>query len=358
MNLVARNLAAQYPDTNTGVGIRLVPVHEHVTGKARPALLLLFGAVGLVLLIACANVANLMLARAAARRKEVAVRAALGAGRVRLTRQLLTESVLLSLLGGMLGVALAAWGVDALMTLNPLQLPRYNRAGVDVTALGFTLLASLLTGVVFGLAPAWQVSKLDLQAALKDGGRTAAEAGTRRVRNWLVVTEMALALVLLAGAGLLIRSFFQLLQVKPGFVTENILTMTVLLPQTTYAQPQQRLNFYQQLETRLKTLPEVADLGITTRLPLLSPLNNVTSTLDVEGRPLPPGQRPEVDFRRASTRYFQTLGIPLLKGRLLTETDVASNTGAVVINEALAKRHWPGEDPIGKHVRTGANTDQ
>jgi putative ABC transport system permease protein len=358
MTTTTRNLATQYPDTNAGNGMRLVPVHEQVTGKVRLALLLMFGAVGLVLLIACANVANLLLVRAAARRREIAVRAALGAGRARLLRQLLTESVLLSLLGGALGMLLAVWGIDALMTLNPLKLPRYNPIGVDSTVLGFTLLAALLTGVLFGLAPAWQVSKLDLQSALKDGGRTAAEAGARRVSDWLIVAEMALALVLLIGAGLLIRSFVQLLQVNPGFNTERVLTMQVLLPQTAYAQPQQRGNFYQQLETRLKALPGVSAVGAATRVPLLNALNNVTSTIDIEGRPLPPGQRPEIDFRRASKDYFQTLGIPLLKGRTLTETDVANSTGAVVINEALAKRFWPGEDALGKRLRTGPSNDQ
>jgi putative ABC transport system permease protein len=358
MTTTTRNLATQYPDTNAGNGMRLVPVHEQVTGKVRLALLLMFGAVGLVLLIACANVANLLLVRAAARRREIAVRAALGAGRARLLRQLLTESVLLSLLGGALGMLLAVWGIDALMTLNPLKLPRYNPIGVDSTVLGFTLLAALLTGVLFGLAPAWQVSKLDLQSALKDGGRTAAEAGARRVSDWLIVAEMALALVLLIGAGLLIRSFVQLLQVNPGFNTERVLTMQVLLPQTAYAQPQQRGNFYQQLETRLKALPGVSAVGAATRVPLLNALNNVTSTIDIEGRPLPPGQRPEIDFRRASKDYFQTLGIPLLKGRTLTETDVANSTGAVVINEALAKRFWPGEDALGKRLRTGTSNDQ
>ncbi len=358
MTLLTRNLATQYPDTNTGMGMRLLPVHEQVTGKVRQALLLMFGAVGLILMIACANVANLTLARAAARRKEMAVRVALGAGRARLMRQLLTESVLLSFLGGAGGILLASLGIDVLMKLNPLQLPRYNTVGVDATVLGFTLLAVLLTGIVFGLAPAWQVSKLDLQSSLKDGSRTAAETGSRRVSNWLVVAEMALALVLLIGAGLLIRSFLQLLQVRPGFATEHVVTMQVLLPQTTYAQPQRRLNFYQELETRLKALPEVSSVGFVTRLPLLSALNNVTSTLDVEGRPLPPGQRPEIDFRRASTDYFQTLGIPLLKGRSMNELDISNNTGAVMINEALAKRFWPGEEALGKRVRTGPNADQ
>jgi putative ABC transport system permease protein len=358
MSLLASNLASQYPETNAGIGARLMQIHEQVTGKVRPALMLLFGAVGLVLLIACANVANLMLARATARRKEMAVRAALGANRARLIRQLLTESVLLSLLGSAGGVLIALFGIDALMTLNPLGLPKYNHVGVDATVLSFTLFAALLTGILFGLAPAWQVSKLDLQSSLKDGGRTASEAGTRRVSNWLVVAEMALALVLLSGAGLLVRSFLQLLQVNPGFSTENILTMQVLLPQTVYGQPQQRLNFYREIETRLKTLPDISSVGLTTRLPLLSAENNVTSTLDIEGRGLAPGQRPEIDFRRASTSYFPTLGIPLLKGRLLEESDVTNRTGAVVINEAAAKRFWPGEDAIGKRVRTGPSNNQ
>jgi putative ABC transport system permease protein len=329
---IARQLETQYPNTNTGVGLRLVALHEQVTGKVRPALLLLFGAVGLVLLIACANVANLMLVRSAARRKEIAVRAALGAGRLRLIRQLLTESIALSVLGGAGGVLLAAWGVDLLLAMSPIQLPRYHKIGIDAAVLGFTLAATVVTGIVFGLAPAWQAAQLDLHAALKEGGRGAmADAGQRRLSNLLVIAETAMALVLLISAGLLLRSFVRLLEVDPGFATENVLTMQVGLPNATYSQPGQRIAFYQQLEERLKALPEVQAVGLVTRLPLLAALNNVTSFLTIEGRPVPAGQRPEIDFRRASTGYFQAMGIPLLSGRLVREEDVTKNTGAVLI---------------------------
>jgi putative ABC transport system permease protein len=356
---IARQLETQYPNTNTGVGLRLVALHEQVTGKVRPALLLLFGAVGLVLLIACANVANLMLVRSAARRKEIAVRAALGAGRLRLIRQLLTESIALSVLGGAGGVLLAAWGVDLLLAMSPIQLPRYHKIGIDAAVLGFTLAATVVTGIVFGLAPAWQAAQLDLHAALKEGGRGAmADAGQRRLSNLLVIAETAMALVLLISAGLLLRSFVRLLEVDPGFATENVLTMQVGLPNATYSQPGQRIAFYQQLEERLKALPEVQAVGLVTRLPLLAALNNVTSFLTIEGRPVPAGQRPEIDFRRASTGYFQAMGIPLLSGRLVREEDVTKNTGAVLINEAMAKRFWPGEDPIGKRISTATGTGQ
>ncbi len=356
---MASQLEKQYPDFNTGVGLRLVPLHEQVTGKVRFALLLLLGAVGLVLLIACANVANLMLVRAAARRKEIAVRSALGASRGRLMRQLLTESMTLSVLGGAGGVMLAAWGIDLLLLLNPPQLPRYNKIGIDATVLGFTLAASIITGLIFGLAPAWQASQLDLQAALKEGGRSAlACAGQHRLSRLLIIAEVAMALVLLVGAGLLIRSFVYLLDVKPGFATEHVLTLQVGLPNATYGQPPQRIAFYHQLEERLKALPDVTAVGLATRLPLLAALNNATSFLSIEDRPVPTGQRPEIDFRRASTDYFKALGIPLLSGRLVTEEDVTNNTGAVLINEALAKRFWPGEDPLGKRISTATNTGQ
>jgi predicted permease len=235
LTAIAGRLESQYPDSNTGVGLRVVPLHDQVTGKVRPAILLLFGAVALVLLIACANIINLMLVRSAARQKEIAVRAALGAGRLRLLRQLLTESITLSVLGGAAGILLGSWGVNALLALNPISVPRYNKIGVDTTVLGFTLAASVITGIVFGLAPAWQTLKFDLHSALKEGGRAAiADAGQRRLSSLLVIAEMAMAMVLLIGAGLLLRSFARLLDVKPGFVTENLLTMQVGLPNASY----------------------------------------------------------------------------------------------------------------------------
>lgn len=359
LRAIAGQWASQYPDSNTGVGLRVVPLHDQVTGKVRPALLLLLGAVGLVLLIACANIINLMLVRSASRRKEIAVRAALGAGRMRLLRQLLTESITLSLIGGGAGILLGSWGVQALLALNPIRLPQYNEIRLDVTVLGVTLAASVITGVLFGLAPAWQTLKFDLHTALKEGGRTAiADSGQRRLSSLLVIAETAMAMILLIGAGLLLKSFSHLLDVKPGFVTENVLTMQLGLPNAGYQEPQKRAQFLRQLETNLAAAPEVAAVGFVTRLPLMSALNNITTFLAVEGREVPAGERPEIDFRRASTGYFQTMGIPLLAGRLVTEQDVANNTGAVLINEAMAKRFWPGEDPIGRRISTATSTGQ
>ena len=356
---IARRFESAYPDSNSGVGLRLVPLHAQVTGKVRPALLLLFGAVGLVLLIACANIINLMLVRSAARRREIAVRAALGAGRLRLLRQLLTESITLSVLGGVTGILVGSWGVNALLALNPIPIPSYNKVGVDVSVLAFTLVTSVITGIVFGLAPAWQTLRVDLNSALKEGGRGhVAESGQRRLSSLLVIAEMAMAMVLLIGAGLLLRSFAHLLDVKPGFNTENLLTMQVGLPNAVYQQPQKRIAFLQQLETSLRGTPEVASVGFVTRLPLMSSLNNVTTYLAIEGREVPPGERPEIDFRRASTGYFQTMGIPLLSGRLVTEQDVTNNSSFVLINEAMAKRFWPSEDPVGKRISTIVSSGQ
>ena len=359
LNTIATQWAAQYPDSNSGVGMRVVPLHAQVTSKVRPALLLLLGAVALVLLIACANIVNLTLVRSASRQKEIAVRAALGAGRRRLLRQLLTESITLSLLGGGAGVLLGAWGVQALLALNPISIPHYNEIRVDPLVLIFTLAISMLTGILFGLAPAWQTLKFDLHTALKEGGRTSiADAGQRRLSSLLVIAETAMAMVLLIGAGLLLKSFAHLLDVKPGFVTENVLTLQVGLPNAGYQDPQKRIQFMKQLEQNLAATPGVSSVGFVTRLPLMSALNNITTFLTIEGRQVPAGERPEIDFRRASTGYFQTMGIPLLAGRLVTEQDVTNNTGAVVINEAMAKRYWPGEDPVGKRISTAISNGQ
>jgi putative ABC transport system permease protein len=351
---IARRLEQQYPDTNSGTGASVVPLHQQVTGNVRPALLLLSGAVGLMLLIVCVNVANLLLARSASRRKEMAIRAALGAGRARLIRQLLTESVMLSLTGGVAGLLVAIWGVDLLLSLSPAQIPRYNKIGVDLTVLLFTVAVAVGAGFVFGLAPALQTARIDLNESLKDGAR-----GTgfnhRRVSNLLVVAQIAMTLVLLVGAGLLVRSFIRLLSVNPGFVAENVLTASVMLPQAKYADPQRRAEFYRQLEMRLKALPEAASVGAVTRLPLGS---NVTSFVQIEGQPVQPGHWPEIDFRRASDDYFRTMGIPLLKGRFVTEQDVTSGAGLILINDAMARRFWPNEDPLGKRLRTGANPEQ
>ncbi|MGH9753691.1 MAG: ABC transporter permease [Blastocatellia bacterium] len=353
---IARRLEQQYPDTNSGVGARVVPLYQQVTGTVRPALLLLSGAVGALLLIACVNVANLLLARSASRRKELAIRAALGAGRARLIRQLLTESVTLSLAGGVAGLLVAIWGVDLLLALSPAQIPRYNKIGVDLTVLLFTLAVALGAGLLFGLAPALQTAKINLIESLKDGARGTG-FGHRRISNLLAVTQIAMTLVLLIGAGLLVRSFIRLLDVNPGFVTENVLTAQVMLPAAKYAQPQQRAEFYRQLETRLKAAPEIASVGAVTRLPL-GALSNVTSFAQIEGQPGQPGRWPEIDFRRASDDYFRAMGIPLRTGRFVTEQDVTSGARLIVINEAMARRFWPNEDPIGKRLRTGVNPEQ
>jgi putative ABC transport system permease protein len=356
LTAIARRLEQQYPDTNSGVGARVVPLHQQVTGNVRPALLLLSGAVGLMLLIACVNVANLLLARSASRRKELAIRAALGAGRARLIRQLLTESIALALAGGVAGLGVAIWGIDLLLSLNPAQIPRYNKIGVDVTVLLFTVAVTLGAAFLFGLAPAAQTSNVNLNESLNDGARGTG-FGHRRVSNLLVVAQIAMTLVLLIGAGLLVRSFMRLLDVNPGFVAENVLTAQALLPAAKYAQPQQRAEFYRQFETRLKALPEVTSVGAVTRLPL-GALNNVTIFAQIEGQPVQPGRWPEIDFRRASTDYFQTLGIPLRTGRFVTEQDVTSGARLIVINEAMARRFWPNEDPIGKRLRYGVNPEQ
>lgn len=307
-----------------------------------------------MLLIACVNVANLLLARSASRRKELAIHAALGADRARLIKQLLTESVTLSLAGGVAGLLVAIWGIDLLLALSPAQIPRYNKIGVDLTVLCFTLAVSLGAGLLFGLAPALQTAQVNLNESLKDGARGTG-FGHRRFSNLLVVAQIAMTLVLLIGAGLLVRSFMRLLDVNPGFVTENVVTAQVMLPATKYGQPQQRAEYSRQLETRLKALPEVASVGMVTRLPLGG---NLTSFVQIEGQPVQPGRWPEIDFRRASTDYFQTLGIPLRTGRVVTEQDVTSGANLIVINEAMARRFWPNEDPIGKRLRTGVNPEQ
>ncbi|HEY8227373.1 MAG TPA: ABC transporter permease [Pyrinomonadaceae bacterium] len=358
LSSIANQLASLYPDTNTGIGLRALALHEQVIGKVRSALLLLLGAVALILLIACANVVNLMLVRSANRSKEMAVRAAVGAGRMRLLRQLLTESITLSLLGGVAGALLATWGIKVLVALNPVQLPRYNKVAVNLTVLLFTLGASLITGVIFGLAPVWHMFKFDLNSVLKDGIRGTGDTAHHRISNTLVTVEIATAFVLLIGAGLLIRSFSRILEVNPGFETEHILTMQVGLPNSSYAEPQKRIAFSQQLEANLRAIPDVASVGIVTRLPLMSALNNVTTFLSIEGRQVQAGERPEIDFRRASTGYFETMGIPLRSGRLVTNQDVVNNTRSVVINEAMAKRFWPNEDPIGKRISTASSTGQ
>jgi predicted permease len=355
---LAAQLEREYPASNAGFSARLVPLHEQVTGEARPTLLILLAAVGLVLLIACANVANLALARAVSRQKEFAIRAALGAGRLGLVRQVLTESVLLGAAGGAAGLLLAVWGVKLLLSAGLENVPRRDEIGIDSRVLLFTFAVSILTGVLFGLAPALRASRAQLGDALKSGARAGVGPRAARLRGALVVAEVALSITLVAGAGLLVRSFVRLLDVNPGFRHDNLLSLGVLLPQPSYAQPEQRAEFYRRLEERLKSLPGVVSVGGVTRLPLQNPRNNVTSTLVVEGQPAPEGARHEVDFRRASSDYFRTMGVPLLEGRALDERDGAeAQQPAALVNEVMARRYWPGESAVGKRIKLGANPD-
>jgi putative ABC transport system permease protein len=349
MNAITRHQAERYPQTNVGIGAKVVSLQEHIVGDVRPMLVVLLGAVGFVLLIACANVANLLLARAAARHREMAIRGALGASRSRVVRLLLTESVLLAIAGGALGLILAIWSLDLLVSLKPANLPRLAEIGVNRTVFLFTAAVSLLTGVLFGLAPAWQVSKSDLNEGLKESGRGGSDAPRRhRMRALLVISEVALSLVLLIGAGLMMRSFARLLAVDPGFKPDHVLTAFVSLPVAKYPKHEEQVAFFDRLLERLRNVPGVSAASVVTDIPL----NGGSSTgFDVEGRPpAQPGQRAMTDYRVISPDYFAAMGMRMLKGRTFAAPDTQDAPGVVIINETLAARYFPGEDPIGKRL--------
>jgi putative ABC transport system permease protein len=353
MDRVAQELQRQYPGSNTGDGVRIRPMKEVYVADIRPALLVLFAAVGFVLLIACVNVANLLLARGASREKEFAVRSALGAGRFRLVRQLLTESVLLSIIGGALGLAVAKWGVKLIIAIDPNDIPRSKNIGLDWKLVGFTLAVSLFTGIVFGLVPALNAAKVDLNESLKDMGRgSTASRRRKRFRQVLIISEVSLALVLLIGAGLVIRSFYKLVQVDPGFKTENVLSFSVTLPPAKYKEDRQLINFYNQTLDRLSVLPGVLSAAESSGLPLGN--NGNQTSFRVVGQPDPlPGQAPLVEIVSSSPAYFDTMKIPLLKGRLFTDQDGKDAPRVIVVDSLFATRHWPGEDAVGKQLKFG-----
>jgi putative ABC transport system permease protein len=328
---------------------RVIPMHEQAVGSIRLALLILFGAVGFVLLIACANVANLLLARAAARQKEFAIRTAVGASRARVIRQLLTESGLLAVVGGLLGMVLAIWAVDVLISLAPSNIPLSAGISLDGRVVIFTLIVSLLTAFIFGLAPAFQTTKLDLNETLKEGGRTNTASGSHRLRGLLVIAEVGLAGMLMIGAALMVKSFTRLHNVDPGFDASNLLTFQISLPQAKYMEDPRSSNFYKQLVERVKGLPSVQSVSGTTVLPLDGTSNYTSFT--IEGRPpLPPGEFLFAEHIGILPDYFRTLRIPLLKGQEFTPQIGHSSTPVVIINETMAHLYWPNEDPIGKRI--------
>jgi putative ABC transport system permease protein len=348
---IARRLEQEYPNTNAGVGATVIDLHEQIVGNMRTILLILFGAVTGVLLIACVNIANLLLARSNVRNTEMAIRAALGASRARIIRQLLTESVLLAVIGGTLGLLLTVVGIKVFIALMPDSIPRVGEISLDWRVLAFTFGLSTLTGVLFGLAPALQASKPDLNETLKSTTR-GSTANRSRVRSMLVVSEVALALTLLVVAGLMIRSFFELQHVEPGFNSKNVVTMQISLPQTKYAGEQQQVNFFQQLLPRIESLPSVENAAVVNSLPLSG--QGAGINFQIAGAPpAAPGEKMETQYRVASPKYFQTMNIPLLKGRYFTDNDTLSTSGVAIINQAMARRYFPNEDPIGKRVGFG-----
>jgi predicted permease len=359
LEVLTARLREQYPQNYPeGQGWRPVaePLAEQVVGDARPALLILLGAVGFVLLIGCANVANLLLARATAREREIAVRTALGGSQMRLVRQLLTESLVLALVGGVLGLILAGWGASALGKLVAHYLPRAGEIELSLPVLGFTAFLILVTGIGFGLMPALQATRPDLQGVLKDAARGATTGARRtRTRSALVVAEVAIALMLLAGAGLLLRSFQRLMAVEYGFDPERLLTMQVWLPvpndneKGRFFSHEQRRDFYERALVALKAVPGVRDAALTSRLPLRG--RNGTGFI-IEGRPTPADQPPpSAEVRMVSPNYFATMGIPVLRGEGLPLLADSVSNGKVVVNRTLAEKYWPGEDPIGRRIR-------
>ena len=351
---IATQLSAQYADTNKAIGAAVVPLHDQAVGGMRPALLLVLGGVGVVLLMACVNLANLLLARSSARQREMAVRSALGAERRRLVTQTLVEAVLLSLIGGVLALLTVNVGISALVALAPGDMPRIGEVRPDLAVLAFTFALSLLTGLGIGLVPALAASRPDLQSTLKAAGRGSTSGrGQRRLRAALVVSEVALAVVLTLSAGLLLRSFLSVLSVDPGFRPDNLLTLQITVPPK-YQTPDQRRAFYAALFGRLEAVPGVSSAGGTTRLPLGS--TNVSTKIGIEGRDKPVGEWPEAEFRRAVHDYFAAMAIPVIHGRGFNAGDTPSTPPVVVINQTMARQMFPGEDPVGKRIRMGGAT--
>ncbi|HKZ03026.1 MAG TPA: ABC transporter permease, partial [Pyrinomonadaceae bacterium] len=372
MDKIGANLEKQYNDSNAGNGVGVRPLLEIFVSDVRRALWVLFAAVGFVLLIACANIANLLLARSTSRQKEMAIRAAMGAGRWRIARQLLTESVLLSLVGGTLGLLLARWGIDLILYISPDSIPRAREIGINWQILAFTVGLSFLTGILFGLVPALQASTVDVHETLKETGRGI----TRKhwLRSSLVVVEVASTLVLLIGAGLLIRSFYRLQQVNPGFSYEHLTSFSVALPQKKYTTAEQRADFYQRLLENIRSVPGVQATAAASGLPLGN--DGWQTSFVVEGQPLPPrNQTPLMEACLVTPDYFRAMNIPLLRGRYFTERDDRSNLAgrdlsklnenqreiaalnSIIIDQEFARRYWPEEDPVGKRIKLGTEED-
>lgn len=358
MTVIARRLERAYPASNTGWGITLFPMAEMYSGRIRPVLLILLGAVGLLLLIACANLANLLLARAATREKEIAIRGALGAGRLRIVRQLLTESLVLALAGGALGLALAAWGVRLLRGVVPDMFPMLQHMSLDLPVLAFTFGISIFTGLLFGLVPAWRSSHTDLNTTLKEAaGRSENSGGSSRIRSFLLASEVALAVLLSVSAGLLLRSFVRVAEVNPGVRTSNILTMNISLPEVKYNTSLKRATFFKDLTARLDALPGVRSSGAVLFLPLRVSILSFrigVNGFTIEGRPpLPRDQEPLADYRIATPGYFNTMGIALRQGRLFDLHDDEDAKSVALVNEAMVRKHFPHENPLGKRIIMG-----
>jgi putative ABC transport system permease protein len=356
MSTISSRLEQQYAEDNKGWGDVVIPLREDLVGDIRLALLVLFCAVGFVLLIACANVANLTLARGANRQKEIAVRIALGAGRARLVRQLLTESVLLAVTGGLLGLLLAVWGSKMLVRLG--SLPNSGDIGIDTWALGFTLLVSFGAGIIIGIVPAFQFTRTSISETLKQGsGRTGGSPIKQHTRKALVISEVALSLVLLIGAGLMIRSFWKLQNVDPGFDTSNALTMSVVLTPIRYSEPHQRLAFVDRVIEQIRAVPGVVSVGTTTTIPLAG--GGSTQPFSIEGRPAPAiAEQPMAQTRYISPDYFRAIGIPLRQGRSFSDQDRDNSVPVIIVSEAMARRFWPGENPIGRRLTPSFHPEQ
>ena len=352
INVIANGIRIK-DKRDASYGMDVIGLQKQVVGDVRRALLVLLGSVALVLLIACANVANLLLARAAGREKEVAIRTALGAGWQRIARQLLTESVLLGLLGGAAGLVVARLSLWVVRTMKPGNIPRLDEIGIDGTVMAFTFGVALATGILFGLAPVWRAVKLDPNSSLKAGGRSGqGDSGLylkrHRLRGLLVVSELALSLVLLIGAGLLIRSFIRLQSVPPGFTTDNVMSLQVVVSDPKYRDDKITANFYREVETRIAHLPGLVDEGAVSALPLTGMVG--WGGIKVEGYNPPPGQELQVDQRDASTNYFRTMQIPLISGRFFSDQDNPDSARVAIIDQKFAQRFWPHGDAVGKHL--------